>query len=155
MINKEAINQTIEEWMSGSDFFLVDLTITPDNQISVEIETEKGSVNIDDCVALSQYIESKFDREAEDYSLEVASAGIGQAFKILKQYVKHIGNDVEVKLKNGQKFTGVLMDAQADQFTVSVPRKWKPEGAKRPVIKDMEETYAYQETLSVKYKLNF
>lgn len=155
MINKDNIKSIAETWMLENGFFLVDLIVSPDNVVSIEMESEKTSVNIDDCVALSRHIEESVDREVEDYSLEVSSAGIGQPFKVLKQYFKHIGKDVEVSLKNGKRFVGVLEEVQEDSFRVSVMRKVKPEGAKRPQMVPVDETYPYSETVSVKYKLEF
>ena len=137
------------------DLYLVDLKVTPSNLISVELETDRGSVDIDDCVALNNYLEAHLDREAEDYSLEVSSAGLGQPFKVLRQYRKHIGMDVEVSLRNGQRFDGVLKDATEEAFTVSVSRKVKPEGAKRPTTVTVDEMYRYEEANSVCYKLVF
>lgn len=155
MISKITVSQVIEEWMQRGGFFLVDLKVSNDNTISIEIEKEKGSVDIDDCVDLSKFIESKLDREVEDYSLEVASAGIGQAFKVRQQYDKYIGQEVEVSLKNGKRFVGVLKEVNEDGFCVNVLRKIKPEGSKRSVMTPMDETYSYAEANSVKYKLNF
>ena len=94
----------------------MDVTVTPDDKIVVEIDHAEG-VWIDDCVDLSRYIESKLNREEEDYELEVGSAGIGQPFKVLQQYIIHIGKEVEVLGKDGKKWTGVLTDANEENFT--------------------------------------
>ncbi len=66
MIDKNVVIRTVDEWLEGKDYFLVDVTISPDNKIVVEIDHAEG-VWIDDCVDLSRYIESKLDREEEDY----------------------------------------------------------------------------------------
>ena len=110
MIDKNVVTRIVEEWLEGKDYFLVDVTVTPDDKIVVEIDHAEG-VWIDDCVDLSRYIESKLNREVEDYELEVGSAGIGQPFKVLQQYIIHIGKEVEVQDKDGKKWTGVLVDA--------------------------------------------
>ena len=89
MIDKNVVTRIVEEWLEGKDYFLVDVTVTPDDKIVVEIDHAEG-VWIDDCVDLSRYIESKLNREVEDYELEVGSAGIGQPFKVLQQYIIHI-----------------------------------------------------------------
>ena len=70
----------------------------------------------------------RLNREDEDYELEVGSAGIGQPFKVLQQYVNHIGKEVEVLEKDGRKHCGVLKDADERQFTVTVQKKVKEEG---------------------------
>lgn len=110
MIDKNVVTRIVDEWLEGKDYFLVDVTVSPDDKIVVEIDHAEG-VWIDDCVELSRYIESKLDREEEDYELEVGSAGIGQPFKVLQQYLIHIGKEVEILTKEGKKLEGVLKDA--------------------------------------------
>ena len=102
MIDKNVVTRIVDEWLEGKDYFLVDVTVSPDDKIVVEIDHAEG-VWIDDCVELSRYIESKLDREEEDYELEVGSAGIGQPFKVLQQYLIHIGKEVEILTKEDRK----------------------------------------------------
>ena len=78
--------------------FIVDISVSKDNDIVLTIESEKGKIELDDCVSLSRYFETKFDREVQDYSLTVSSAGLDQPFKVFKQYVKALGSKVEVAL---------------------------------------------------------
>ena len=104
---------------------------------------------------LSRYIESKLNREEEDYELEVGSAGIGQPFKVLKQYLIHIGTDVEVLAKDGKKYVGVLSDANEENFTITVETKIKPEGAKRPKLVEQDITFTYEEIKYTKYLISF
>ena len=85
MIDKNTVARIVEEWLKDKDYFLVDVTVSPDDKIVVEIDHAEG-VWIDDCVELSRYIESKLNREEEDYDLEVGSAVIGQPIKVLRQY---------------------------------------------------------------------
>ena len=129
MIDKNVVTRIVEEWLEGKDYFLVDVTVTPDDKIVVEIDHAEG-VWIDDCVDLSRYIESKLNREVEDYELEVGSAGIGQPFKVLQQYIIHIGKEVEVQDKDGKKWTGVLVDANESNFTITMQTKVKPEAGR-------------------------
>ena len=140
MIDKNVVTRIVNEWLEGKDYFLVDITVSPDDKIVVEIDHAEG-VWIDDCVELSRYIESKLNREEEDYELEVGSAGIGQPFKVLKQYLIHIGTDVEVLAKDGKKYVGVLSDANEENFTITVETKIKPEGAKRPKLVEQDITF--------------
>lgn len=115
MIDKNVVTRIVDEWLEGKDYFLVDVTVSPDDKIVVEIDHAEG-VWIDDCVELSRYIESKLDREEEDYELEVGSAGIGQPFKVLQQYLIHIGKEVEILTKEGKKLEGVLKDANEENL---------------------------------------
>ena len=89
------------------------------------------------------------------YELEVGSAGIGQPFKVLQQYVNHIGKEVEVLARDGKKYRGVLTRVEDTDFAVVVKVKEKPEGAKRPVIVDREYTWKYDEIKYTKYLINF
>ena len=154
MIDKNVVTRIVDEWLEGKTYFLVDVTVSPDDKIVVEIDHAEG-VWIEDCVELSRYIESKLDREEEDYELEVGSAGIGQPFKVLQQYLIHIDKEVEVLTKAGKKLEGVLKDANEDNFTVTVEKKVKPEGAKRPQRVEEDVTFAYDEIKYTKYLISF
>ena len=154
MIEKKTVSQIVEEWLEGKDYFLVEVTVSPDDKIVVEIDHAEG-VWIEDCVELSRYIESKLNREEEDYELEVGSAGIGQPFKVLQQYYNHVGSDVEVLTKDGRKLTGVLKDADEEKFVVAVQKKVKVEGAKRPKLMEEDETFRYDEIKYTKYLISF
>ena len=154
MVEKKTVCQIVEEWLEGKDYFLVEVTVSPDDKIVVEIDHAEG-VWIEDCVELSRFIESKLNREEEDYELEVGSAGIGQPFKVLQQYYNHVGSDVEVLTKDGRKLTGVLKDADEEKFVVAVQKKVKVEGAKRPKLMEEDETFRYDEIKYTKYLISF
>ena len=79
MIDKNIVKQLVCQWLEDKEYFLVDIDVTTDNRIVVEIDHADG-VWIEDCVALSRYIEEHLNRDDEDYELEVGSAGIGQPF---------------------------------------------------------------------------
>ena len=154
MVDKDLVTRIVSEWLEDKEYFLVDLTVSPDDKIVVEIDHADG-VWIDDCVSLSQYIESRLNRDEEDYELEVGSAGIGQPFKVLKQYLIHIGSEVEVMDKSGKKWIGTLSAASEDDFTVEVEMKVKPEGAKRPKLVKQELTFTYNDIKYTKYLISF
>ena len=154
MISKELVKQTVEEFLAGMDYYLVDIIIGADNRISVEIDAEAG-VSLDFCIALNRFIESKFDREVEDYALEVSSAGLTSPFKVLKQYQKNIGNEVEVLTKDGRKLNGVLTSANEADFTIEIEKKVKLEGAKRKTTVQEEITFDYNEIKTTKYIFRF
>jgi ribosome maturation factor RimP len=154
MIEKKTVCQIVEEWLADKDYFLVEVTVSPDDRIVVEIDHAEG-VWIEDCVELSRYIESKLSREDEDYELEVGSAGIGQPFKVLQQYVNHVGKDVELLTKDGRKLTGVLKAADENGFTVGIVTKVKEEGAKRPKMVEVEHAFSYDDVKYTKYLIKF
>jgi ribosome maturation factor RimP len=154
MIEKSIVKQLVDEWLEDKDYFLTDLAISTDNRIVIEIDHEEG-VWIEDCVDLSRYIGDHLNRDEEDYELEVGSAGIGQPFKVLQQYKNHVGKNVELLTNEGKKLTGVLKEADENGFTVSVSKKVKPEGAKRPKLVDEDEHYAYNDVKYTKYLISF
>ena len=154
MISKTVVEGIVNEWLDGKDYFLVDVTVSPDDKIVVEIDHAEG-VWIDDCVELSRFIESKLNREEEDYELEVGSAGIGQPFKVLQQYLIHVGKEVEVLTREGKKMEGIRKEANEETFTVTVQKKVKPEGAKRPKLVDEDMTFTYEEIKYTKYLISF
>ena len=140
------------EWLEGKDYFLTDITVSPDNRIVIEIDHAEG-VWIEDCVALSRYIENHLDRDIEDYELEVGSAGIGQPFKVLRQYEINVGEPVEVLTTNGKKLVGTLKEATPDHFVITIEEKVKMEGEKRPKMVERDLTFGYDEVKYTKYYL--
>lgn len=140
--------------MADKDYFLVDITVTPDDRIVVEIDHAEG-VWIEDCVELSRFIENRLSREEEDYELEVGSAGIGQPFKVLQQYVNHLGKDVEVLTAEGKKLRGVLTAADESHFEITMTVKRKLEGEKRPKPVEEVVSFHYPEVKYTKYLISF
>ena len=154
MIDKNVVSQIVSQWLEDKEYFLVDVTVSPDDKIVVEIDHAEG-VWIGDCVELSRYIEARLSRDEEDYELEVGSAGIGQPFKVLQQYVIHKGREVEVLAADGKKYRGILTDVGDKEFTITVQVKIKPEGSKRPKIVNQLLTFAYNEVKYTKYLISF
>ena len=107
MIDKNIVRRLVDEWLEGKEYFLVDIQISPDSKVVVEIDHADG-VWIEDCVELSKFIEENLSRDEEDYELEVGSAGLGQPFKVPQQYINFIGKEVEVLDHDGRKVSGVL-----------------------------------------------
>ena len=153
MIEKSIVKGVVEEWLEGRDYFLVDVAVSADDRI-VEIDHAEG-VWIEDCVELSRFIESRLSREEEDYELEVGSAGIGQPFKVLQQYVNHVGSEVDVLTADGRKLHGVLTAVGPESFEVTVKVKRKLEGEKRPKWVEETVTLRYDEIKYTKYSISF
>lgn len=154
MIDKNIVKKIVEKWLADKEYFLVDVQIGPDDKIVVEIDHADG-VWIEDCVALSRFIEEHLSRDEEDYELEVGSAGLGQPFKVPQQYVNFIGKEVEVLGQDGRKVQGILKSVDGDEFVVSVNEKVKVEGKKRPVKMDVDHTYRMSEVKYTKYLISF
>ena len=154
MIEKNEVKTIVEEWLTSNEYFLVDVMFTPDDRIVVEIDHADG-VWIEDCVELSRFIEDHLSRDEEDYELEVGSAGLGQPFKVAQQYHCFVGKDVEVLDADGKKWKGLLKSVDGDDFTITVKEKVKKEGAKRPVIEDVDKTFGMNTVKYTKYLINF
>ena len=154
MTDKNIIKNLVEEWLEDKDYFLVDIDISRDNKIVVEIDHADG-VWIEDCVELSKFIEDHLDRDEEDFELEVGSAGLGQPFKVPQQYINFIGKEVEVLDEEGHKVKGVLKTVEDNLFTVTTKEKMKVEGKKRPVLTDVDHQYDMNKVKYTKYIISF
>ena len=154
MIDKKVVKSLVDEWLEGKEYFLVDIEISPDDRIVVEIDHADG-VWIEDCVELSKYIEDRLDRDDEDYELEVGSAGLGQPFKVPQQYMNFVGQAVEVLDADGTKVKGILKSVDGNDFIVTVSEKVKVEGKKRPVMMDVDHTYQMDKVKYTKYLISF
>jgi ribosome maturation factor RimP len=129
MILKEQIITLVNQKINGTHLFLVDTKVLPGNRIEVFIDGDNG-LGINDCVDLSRYIEKSLDRDVEDFSLEVSSPGATLPLKLSRQYIKHIGRDVELKLTDGTLITGTLNEIGKDGGLIltTVTRENKPIG---------------------------
>ena len=155
MIDKNVVKNIVEDWLKDKEYFLVDIEISQEDKIVVEIDHADG-VWIEDCAELSRFLQEKLGEELGDYELEVGSAGIGQPFKVLQQYKNHIGKEVEVLQNDGIKLQGILKSASDDNtFVVTVKEKQHQEGKKRPVLVEVDKTYKTTDVKYCKYQLNF
>lgn len=135
------IIDAMQDAIVARNCFIVEINLSKDNDVEIVIESEDGTVSLDDCVELSRIFEEKFDREREDYSLTVGSAGLDQPFKVLKQYIKAVGTEVQVLLKDGRKLKGVLSGASEEGITLKYSAKEAVEGRKRKILVEHEDFF--------------
>ena len=155
MIDKNSIQTAVGQWLEKGDYYLVDIEMTADDRIVIEIDHADG-VWIEDCADLSRFLQEQLGDELGDYELEVGSAGIGQPFKVLQQYRNHVGKEVEVLQNDGQKVQGILKEVHDDAtFVVTCKEKQHVEGKKRPVLVEVDKVFAVSDIKSCKYLLNF
>ena len=154
MIDKNELRKEVEDAIAGTDAFIVDITVSSSNDIVVELDSPTG-VDLDFCAEVNRKLNSRFDREDEDYSLEVGSASLTAPFKVKGQYEKNLGNEVEVLTRDGKKLKGVLTAVTDTDFTIEVSRKVKEPGAKRPVVRDEEITLPVADVKYVRYEITF
>lgn len=135
--------------------YIVDITISKDNDIELIIESEESKVELDDCVAISRFFETQFDREKEDYSLTVSSAGLDQPFKVLKQYLKAVGSKVEVLLKGGKKMVATLEAADEESITLKYSVKEAVEGKKKKEMVEHVDRFTMDQVNAVRPFIEF
>jgi ribosome maturation factor RimP len=125
MLIKENIRKVAIEKATEINGFIVDVNISTDNRIEVLFDKENG-VYIDDCISISRYIHSEFDRDIEDYSLTVCSPGLTNAFRVKEQYLKNRGKEVVIKKNDGKKISGILKDLlQNNEVILEIKKKIK------------------------------
>lgn len=154
MIDIKKVIEVAERELEGTDMFIVECKASPMGEIELLIDSDTA-VKLEDCAALNRAIEAEFDRDVEDFALMVASAGIGSELKLLRQYHKILGSDVEVLLKDGVKILAKLESADEGGIAISYEEKQVVEGKKRKVTVQVTKEYKWEEIKYVKEYLNF
>lgn len=154
-MNVSEIKDAISNEIVARGCYLVDVTVSKDNEIEVIIESEEGRIELDDCVAISRHFETCFDREKEDYELTVTSAGLDLPFKVLKQYLKAVGSKVEVQLKGGKKLIATLTAADEESITLSYTAKEAVEGKKKKELVEHNDRFTMDQVNSVRPYIEF
>ena len=148
------ITADAEKALEGSDMFVVDCTITPDNTIDLTIDSDT-SVSIDACAMINRAISDTFNRDEEDYQLTVASAGIGDPLRLVRQYQKLVGESIEVLLKSGVKILATLDEVSEETITISYDEAVVVEGKKKKQMQRTTHTYSFDEIKWAKEYLDY
>lgn len=122
MIEKETVRGIIEEYIKGSEIFPVGIKVSSANRITVLLDKKEG-ITIDECASVHRFIESRLDRDIEDYDLEVSSPGLDTPFAVIGQYYKNEGKKVEVVDDEGLKYTGILKNVNSGGFELETEIK--------------------------------
>ncbi len=154
MIDTEKVKAIVERFMTGTDMFLVEVKCSLSNDVEVVVDSDTN-VSIDTCVALSRAIEAEFDRDVEDFELTVASAGLSEPLKLLRQYRKVLGRPVEVVLKSGEKRYATLTDADEESITIGYKDRVEVEGKKRKQTVEVSKRIPLAEIKSTKQQITF
>ena len=148
------LKQWISDFLRETDYELITLEMSPENDILVEVDRLEG-VDVDFCERLNRYLVEKLEANANaDYSLEVGSVSLTDPFKTKMQYEKNLGHDVEV-LVDGKKVHGQLVSVDEDTFSVDVEEKVAVEGKKRKELQVHTYTWRYDQPKYVRYDLKF
>ena len=132
MINKDLVQKLAEKKLEGTDKFLVEVSVNKGNKISVFLDSD-SSLSIEDCISVSRHIESTLDRETEDFELNVSSAGLDHPFKLIRQYRKYQGKEVEVLKTEGNKLIGLLIEVNTDGILIEIPANKKKKTDKQQI----------------------
>tara|TARA_B110000459_G_C16613533_1_gene497517 strand:- start:2962 stop:3423 length:462 start_codon:yes stop_codon:yes gene_type:complete len=125
----------------NQNIFLVEKKVSSGNQIEILIDSFEN-ISIKDCILLSRHIEFSLDRDENDFSLQVASAGLSEPFKVFMQYQKYVGSQVDVYLRGGQKVFGKLIDADASKgIKLETKRTEKVGKKKKEVLEELHFTF--------------
>jgi ribosome maturation factor RimP len=154
MLSKENIETTVKEAIQDTNTFLVEVKMTSDNKIFVYADTPNG-MPIEECVRISKFIEAAYDRDEEDYELQVSSPGIDQPFKVIEQYQKHLEKEVRIVLKDGSTFDGIITDVAEEEVTLKWEEKIKVPGQKKKEVKEEIEKIKIDDIASAKPIINF
>lgn len=154
MIDKKELEAFVEKQLEGTEYFLTDLKVSPANEITVEIDSMTPG-DIDECIKLTRAIEGAFDRDVEDYELEVGTAGLTSPLKVKRQYEKYIGQDLEVLTKDGKKLHGMLRSVSDEGIVLAIEQKVKKEGVKKPVIETTQLDIPFTNVKKAVYDLKF
>ncbi|MDR2890908.1 MAG: ribosome assembly cofactor RimP [Alistipes sp.] len=181
MIDIQQIIAAVSEEMGEGGLFLVEVKASGADEFEVFVDSDardendrpKG-VTVDDCVRLAKAVEARFDRDTDDFSLTVSSAGIGQPLKVARQYGKLVGRSVEVVLKSGVKIVaaldgfeqgapaknetgsaGIEKDLETASIALSYEEKQKTEGKKRPELVKVTKTFPLAEIKTTTEHIDF
>jgi ribosome maturation factor RimP len=154
LIKREHILSIANGHLENSKVFVTGIKIGSDNHISLFLDGDEG-VTISDCVALSRAVEGSLDRGKEDFSLDVSSHGATTPLVLPRQFPKHIGRQIEIKMQDGSKVEGTLVTCDNDTLKVEYSvRENKPVGkGKITIVK--EQLVRFSDIKEAKIKLKY
>jgi ribosome maturation factor RimP len=157
MISKELVRKLAQERIDDLDrnLFIVDIQISAKNAIHVELDKYEGYVAIEDCISVSRNVEHNLDREEQDFELHVSSAGLDKPLRVLPQYVKNIGREVALTMKDGASKAGLLLEATEAGIKLQSSRMEKIEGKKKKELIVEEEEIPFTSIKETKIVISF
>jgi ribosome maturation factor RimP len=155
MIDKQQIQNLVEEKLQGTGYELITLKVNAQNEILVEVDKMEG-VDVEFCAEINHYLVEQLDSlGVEDYALEVGSVSLTAQFVTKMQYLKHLGHDVEVLAADGKKYRGTLVSVDDESFAIDTEVMVAIEGKKRKQKEIQTLTFAYDAVKYTKYDLKF
>ncbi len=140
IISKEQIEKLVAEVIKDrEDLFVTEVKVKPDNTIYVFMDGDHG-INVDDCIAISKYVEKHLDRDRCDFELNVSSFGVGRPLQLLRQYRNAVGKTLSVKFEDGSKVAGILKEVSEQQIVLEIPAVKKQPAVRREIsMKEVKE----------------
>ena len=138
-MQKEDIRKAVETAAAERGCFIVDVTVNAMNDVEIVLEKEEGTVDWNDCAAIDAVVHAAFDQDVEDYSLTVSSAGLDRPFKVYRQFLKAVGQKVDVRFKGGRRLVATLQAAAEDSVTLQYTALEAVEGKKKKEKVEHEE----------------
>lgn len=153
-MDQTKVRDLVDEALSLNDsLYLIDLSISLNNRIQVTVDGDNG-VPLSECIRISRSVDSHFDREEEDFSLEVSTPDIAHPLKVKRQYLKNINRILKVKTSE-EELEGTLVAADEDVVVLQwKAREPKPIG-KGKVTVQKTATVAHKDIIEAKVKIVF
>ena len=153
MIDKEIVKRLVEEKLNDK-MFLVDISVNERNIINVFVDSFEG-LTIEQCVNISRHVEHSFDREEEDFELQVSSPGLSEKFKVKEQYYKYIGRTIDVVTISDLKLEGIILSATNEGIIMETSDREVLEGHKKKQLVVKQHHLKYDEITSAKAVISF
>ena len=129
MLDSKELKDFLTTEFRESEFFLVDVVVKPGNLIKVYVDKPEG-ITIQECYEVSRLITGKFDRDVEDYSLDVSSPGLDMPLLVKEQYEKNLGREISIEMLEGKKRKGILKEFTTDSVSIEETKKVAVKGKK-------------------------
>jgi ribosome maturation factor RimP len=153
-MEKTKIESAVLNWLDDKEIFLVEVSLSSDNRVRVYIDSVDG-VSINKCVELSRYLNSAFDREEEDYDLEVSSPGLDMPLKVKEQFKKNLNKEISIVLIDGKKYKGILTAFDDEGIEAEVKLKVKADNQKKKKEIIEKQIFKFNDIKAVKPVVSF
>ncbi|HSO86004.1 MAG TPA: ribosome assembly cofactor RimP [Draconibacterium sp.] len=153
MIDKAIVKRLVEEKLDDK-MFLVEITVNERNVINVFVDSYDG-LTIEQCVNISRHVEHSFDREEEDFELQVSSPGLSEKFKVKEQFYKYTGRSIKLETVSESEFEGLIISADEEGIILETTSREVPEGQKKKQLVVKQHHLIYDEIKSAKAVISF
>ncbi len=154
MITKELVTGHIEDFIAGTDIFIVEVSVRPGNNIEVTMDCDE-TFTIEACTDLHRHLLKQMDRDVEDYGLTVSSPDLTKPLQVKRQYLKNIGRIVNVKKTDKNKIEGELLEVNDDNIKLRFEVKELVPGKKTKQLVEKEELIPFSEIDQTKIVIQF